>query len=215
MGLFSPDGKAWKTFSGIEDLVVLNVLFVVCCLPVVTAGASTAALYTVLFRMGKKREGYVARNFIKAFKDNFRQATILWLILFGIFCLFAVDLRICAMLSGTLAAGLRIVFLVFLFVMICLMSYAFPLTAYFSNSVWGTLKSAFWMSLGHLPFTISVLVFEALPPALCYWFPQLAWRLFIPVMVLIGFSAVGWACVQVFRVVFRQHEPERKDSEEA
>ena len=125
---------------------------------------------------------------------------------------FAVDLRICSMLSGSLAESLRIVFLVFLFVDICLISYAFPLTAYFSNSVWGTLKSAFWMSLGHLPFTISVLVFEAIPPVFCYWFPHLAWRLIIPVMVLIGFSGTGWACVQVFRFVFRQHEPERKDS---
>ena len=206
MGIFSPDGKAWKTFSRIEDMVVLNVLLVLCCLPVITAGASITAFYTVLFRMARKEEGYVAGNFRKAFRENFRQATILWLILVGAFCLFAVDLRICSLLPGSLASGLKILFLVFLFVVLCMMSYAFPLTAYFSNTVPGLLKTSFWMSMGHLPLTISVLVFEILPLAVCYWFPELTGRLVVPLMLLIGFSFLGMACAGIFRHIFKEHE---------
>ena len=66
--------------------MLLNILFLVCSLPIFTIGASFTAMYYVTLKLAENEEGYIARGFLKSFKQNFKQATIIWLILlfFGI-----------------------------------------------------------------------------------------------------------------------------------
>ena len=82
------DNVIVRALNKICDMCCLNVLWLVCCIPVFTIGASTTALYTVMLKMVKNEEGYIFRGFFKAFKENFKQSTIMWLILLvlGIVC---------------------------------------------------------------------------------------------------------------------------------
>lgn len=210
MALFDPDSRFMRITSWIEDLVVLNVLFVLCCLPLVTVGASASALYAVLFRLLRREYGRVHREFLRAFRENFRPATLIWLIFLALGVLFYMDLRIANVVEGALGFALRTVFWLFLMLYGCTLSYVFALQARFENSLRKTIWNAFWMAMGNLPFTISVLVFELLPMFVFYRWPSLEGRL-LPVMLLIGISVQALACALVFQHVFKRYIP--KDGE--
>ena len=75
------DNVVMRAIGKIGDLICLNVLWLICCIPVITIGASTTALYTVMLRLVRNEEGYIFRGFFKAFKLNFKQSTIIWIIL--------------------------------------------------------------------------------------------------------------------------------------
>ncbi|MGN1184899.1 MAG: DUF624 domain-containing protein, partial [Oliverpabstia sp.] len=73
--LFNPDNKFFTFMGKVADLMILNLLCIVCCLPIVTAGASITALYYVTLKIARNEETYIARGFFHSFKENFKQAT--------------------------------------------------------------------------------------------------------------------------------------------
>lgn len=208
------DSRFARITSRIEDIVVLNVFFVLCCLPVVTIGASLSAMYTVLLRMLRKEYGRVRREFFRAFRENFRQATLIWLIFLALGALFYMDLRISNVVEGGLGFALRTAFWIFIALYGCTLSFVFAVQARFANSVGRTIWNAFWMAMGNLPFTVSVLVFELLPvAAVCRW-PSLQLRL-LPVMLLFGFAVQGLGCALVFQHIFQRYMPKREEDGDA
>ena len=84
-GFFSLDSKFMQVMSRVADLIILNVIYLVTCLPVVTIGAAGTALDTGGLRPGTVREGSLVKGYFRAFRDEFRQATLIWLflLLFG------------------------------------------------------------------------------------------------------------------------------------
>mgnify|MGYP002554189598 CR=1 FL=1 len=79
--IFNYDNRFWRFMGKLWDALVLNILWVVCCIPLVTVGAATTAVYYVALKLARDEEGYVISSFFKSFKENFRQATALWLVL--------------------------------------------------------------------------------------------------------------------------------------
>ena len=75
--LFGSDSILFKVLEKIADFVILNLLWAICCIPVVTIGASTTALYYVMLKMVRNEESHVAKMFFKAFKQNLKQGSIL------------------------------------------------------------------------------------------------------------------------------------------
>lgn len=69
-GFFSIDGKGFRFLSTMSELVTLNLLWLLCCIPIVTIGASTAALYTITIKMVKNEDSYVIRGFFSSFKQK-------------------------------------------------------------------------------------------------------------------------------------------------
>ena len=87
--IFNPDNKIANFLTKIMYLAWLNFLWLLCSLPIVTIGASTTAVYYTAMRMARDDEGYIARDFFHSFKENFLQATGVWLIVlvfFGMIC---------------------------------------------------------------------------------------------------------------------------------
>ena len=76
--LFEIDGKLFHAMSKIADLVTLNLLWLICCLPVVTIGASTSALYCVTLKMAGNEDTYVCSSFFHSLKENMKQSLIIW-----------------------------------------------------------------------------------------------------------------------------------------
>ena len=79
--LFDPDSAFGRATETVLNLVILNVLWLVCSLPIITIGASGAALYSVLFKMVEDKDTRITRQFFAAFRGNARRATGIWLIL--------------------------------------------------------------------------------------------------------------------------------------
>ena len=66
--MFNIDGKFFGVLSRLADLVILNLLFLVCCIPVVTVGAAVTAMYSVTWKMAEEKEGYILKGFFKGGK---------------------------------------------------------------------------------------------------------------------------------------------------
>ena len=92
--MFGIDSKLYEFLSKIADLIIVNLLFIICSLPIVTIGASTTALYGVTKKMASNSEGYIFRSYFKLFKENFKQSTIMWIILLVLSLIPTADLYI-------------------------------------------------------------------------------------------------------------------------
>ncbi len=142
----------------------LNLLWILCSLPVFTIGASTTALYYVTLKMVQDEESNITAMFFRAFRENFRQATTLWLIMLGIGLLLAGDGYILYHLHHS-AAGIPAVMWTLMLALIIVaaiayvivLMYLFPLVASVRNTNWAMLKNSFFIGIHYL--FCSILVF--------------------------------------------------------
>lgn len=163
-GLFDMDSFLWRWLSRLADLMLLNLLFAVCCLPVFTVGAALSALYTVCMKMAVNEEGSVAKDFFQAFKSNFKQATLLWLIMAGIALIFAVNYLCLPFLPDAPEEVMKVLLNIVAGVYIAVWSFLFPIQCKFENSVKNTLKNALALALRHLiPCTLPVSALNIAP----------------------------------------------------
>ena len=163
MRLFSYDSKFSQIMLKLCYGCYLNLLWMVCSLPVFTAGAATAALYDVTLRLAREEEPPLTSRFFKAFREDFRQATILWLILLGVGALLGADGYILYRLSkGTTGVvpvvctlGLALIIAAAIAYVIVLL-YVFPLVDSVKNTNWAMLKNALLIGIHYLFCTILV-----------------------------------------------------------
>lgn len=207
------DNVIVRALNKICDMVCLNVLWLICCIPIVTIGASTTALYTIMLKMVRNEEGYIFRGFFKAFKDNFKQSTIIWIVLFllGIVCW--IDFRVAGMISGTAGFVMRSVFIFVGFILLSVINYIFPLTARYENSIKATSRNALILAVGRLPYTILMDAVVVGAVVLSLW--NSATLMFaVPLWFLIGGSLIAWINSYILRRVFAIFEDNDSSSEE-
>lgn len=167
MNLFSPDSKFMRAMGRLGDLMVLNLVFLASCVPLVTVGAACTALYAVCFRFDTKAEGRVLQGYFQAFRSNFRQATILWLILLLCGAAAVFDAWLFLRFPGALRFA-SLLFAVLLLLVLLTTSLVFPLLSQFQNSSRNTLKNALALSLGYLPRSVLITALFLFPFALLW-----------------------------------------------
>lgn len=158
--LLDPESPIMQFITKIAYSAYLNVLWFLCCLPIVTAGASTTALFYVTLKMAKNEEGNITKSFFRAFKENFRQGTIIWLILLGLGILLALD--------GYVFYHMRFenvfwtigtaIFLVALAAYAIILMYIFPLLSRFQNSIKAMFVNSIMLGMRFLLCTASMAV---------------------------------------------------------
>lgn len=186
--IFDPDSDIMALLTAFGDLIIANVLWILTSMPIVTLGASTAALYSVVHSpSGNHFSSSVVRNYFHAFRRNFRQGTLLFLILLLPTALAAVNAVI--LVQGMLDGSLILYFICALPMapLVFLWSYVFPLIAWYDNTVWGTLKNALLISLSNLPVSILIGLVNLAIPALYLWNPMLFLRGMV-IWALAGFG---------------------------
>ena len=204
MGIFNYDGPLMHFLNKLSDVVILNILFIVCCIPVFTIGASCTALYSVTLKMAKNEESYVTKTFFKAFKDNFKISTACWLILAVIGVLLMVDYRIAPQLFKGLSFVLQAVFAAFGIVLSIVFLYIFPYIARFENTVKNSFKNAILIGILNLPFTLLMLVITIGVPIISSFIGLQISGLF---WILLGFTLIAYVNSIFFRKVFYKYEP--------
>ena len=163
MRLFSYDSKFSQIMLKLCYGCYLNLLWMVCSLPVFTAGAATAALYDVSLRIAREEDPPLTTRFFRAFRENFRQATVLWLILLGVGALLGADAYIlyhlykstAGMVSVICTLGLALIIVAAIAYVIVLI-YVFPLVASVKNTSFAMLKNALLIGIHYLFCTILV-----------------------------------------------------------
>ena len=199
------DNPIMRGMGRLADFIILNLLWVVCSIPIITIGASTTALYTVMLKLVKNEEGYIAKGFLKAFKENFKQSTIMWIIFLLISIVFVVDFASIKLMSDKIGGILQILFLFMGALLAAWMVYAFALQARFVNTVKNTLKNAMILVFAKLPFTVLIVLLTVGPVLVTFLTVR---TLVIGVMVwfFAVVSLVAWLNSYLLRFVFKKLE---------
>jgi uncharacterized membrane protein YesL len=213
--IFSLDSPFVQFMNRVADIMWLNILFVLCCIPVITIGASVTAMYYVTLKMVRNEESYITKSFFKSFKLNFRQATVIWLILAAAGGLLAFDYAIMTGRMGvniensTLASVMQVLLIAVSIFYIFTATFVFPVLSKFYNSVKNTIKNAFIMSIRHFPVTLACIAVGIVVVLLI---------IYVPIMIMLSifllFSLAAYANSFLFVRVFDKYIPAKEGGEE-
>lgn len=202
---FASDGFLQTVFAKVRDLAILNICFLISCIPVVTVGAALTALYSVTLRMVREEEGNVFSDYKTAFRENFRQGTGIWLLLVGLAALFILDFWALNQLSGTLAFVLKILLGVLMLVVLAAGEYVFAYAARFSDPLGRVLKNSLMICGANLLPTASMLCMRFLAIFVSLYSLEFFLRA-IYIWLVLGFAALNYLQSFVLRRVFAKYE---------
>lgn len=199
--MFKLDSPLMNFLNKVADIMILNVVFMIFCIPVVTIGASFCGAYYMGFKMVKNEETYIIKGFWKAFKENFKQATAIWMIVLVILCVLTADYRIMAYSGIQFAQWMRIAMVTVTVVLLMGLVFIFPLQARFVNPIKNTVKNAFLMALSHLPSAFLLIAVYAVPVIIFYFVPQT-----FPVLLVLSFGLVIYIKSILLVRIFKKYE---------
>lgn len=204
---FDLDSPIMNFFSKMADLIGLNILAFICCLPIVTVGASMTALHYVCLKIVRDEEGYIVKSFFKSFKQNFKQATIIWLIWLAVMLIFVGDLLI-FMYSGIEFPGwLKVVFLAVVLLSIFATMHVFPILSRFENTVAHTYKNSLLMGVLAFPKTLLMMVMWVVPALVAVFIPPLT-----PIALCLGISGPAFISALLYNGTFKRFEPQEEEA---
>ena len=200
--LFDMENPVMRALSTTADLIMLNLLTILCCLPVVTIGAALTALNTAAIKIVRGEETAPVKDYFRAFRVNFKNGTVLGLIFLLVFAVLIVDY----LAAGNAAPILRPVIAAIALLVLMLGQYAFAMLARYENTLRGTLKNALLLSVGYFPRTLAMAVF-----AVILWLLAIQFlRYGAPILFLFGFSLPCYVTVLLLRKVFDNLEKTRE-----
>ncbi len=195
-GILNYDGPIFGPLSKTADIVVLNFLMLLGSLPVVTIGASVTAAHFAALRI-VRGEGHVVRDFWDSFRQNFKQATAVWLILAAAMGLFAAGVTVFGRSSG----AITVICLIGLILTLAVDLWVFPVLSKFVNSVGNTIRNGALLAVQQLLRTVAM--------AVCWLLPVIAvaisWYT-IPVVLLCGLSLPVVLSAALYNKVFANME---------
>lgn len=208
---FNPDSPLMRFLTKLADLMILNLLFLLSCIPVVTIGAAWTALYYVTLKMVRDEEDSIVRGFFRAFRRNWKQATILWLMVLGLGAVMVLDIRFLnAMGDSATAAVLKTAVEILGVLGLMVLQYLFPGLARFEASTGDTLKNACLLAVGNLPKTL-LLSGAAVGAVYLSCWSNLTISVAIVVWVLMGFALMAYGNSGVLVNIFDNCLPGNKN----
>lgn len=216
---FDMDNKFFRFMSRVADLCILNIICVICCIPIITAGASITAMYYVTLKMVRNEEAYIVRSFFRSFRQNFKQATVINLIMLLIGAVLYVDLNVAKAMQGGSGQIFYVIFMAFVLIYFILFLYVYPVLARFYNTIKNTIRNALFMAIRHLPYTV-VMVLIAVCPLLLLLVKsyQIQSTLFV-LFLLMGFALIAYCnsffLVKIFDIYMPKEETEQESAGES
>lgn len=201
------DSPFIRVLNRLADLIYLNLLMTICCIPIITIGASMTALHYVLLKMVKNEEGYITKSFFKSFKQNFKQATLIWLTLLLAICILAGDFLIFRYSQINFPGWLQIVLLAVAILVLFATIHLFPLLARYENSIVNTYRNSLFMGILNLPKTVVMMLCWLLPIAIIIFIPQIT-----PIALVLGISGPAFLNALLYKTSFQRFEPENEET---
>ena len=203
---FNIESPFMQLLSRVGDMIILNVLFLLCCVPVVTVGASAAALHKAAQDIVHDTDNGTVKTFFRAFRDNFRQATVLWLMMVVFAAAMVCNyLLISGFVAGTLATVLKAVLVAAGVLVLVMAAYMFPLMVRYTNTIRELATNALILAVVKLPRTVALLVLSALPLLVMI----LSLETFLKTLIFwlaIGFGFTAYMSATLLKPVFAELE---------
>lgn len=153
--IFNVDNVVFRAIDTMGKIFILNLYWLVCSLPIFTIGASTTALIYASMKL-HDREGYVTSNFFSSFKENFKQATGIWLCCLAAGAVLAFDFLMGNQVGGTFGLCLQAAALMLGIPYFLMLLYVFGVQSRFVNTVKNTIRYSFFLSLRNMKYTVQM-----------------------------------------------------------
>ena len=205
MRLFSYDGVLAQAARAIWRLLVLNFCFAVCCLPVVTVGASITALYSVFLNQSTESGSFF--RFFRAFRENFRQTTCHWLVCLAFFAVLGADVYLLLTYRFPGAAAVKILTAILAGMALSVQAFLFPLAAHYENSTRRTWRNALVLGLSMLPYGV-VMSAISLLPLIVFWIDLDLTVLVLAVWLPLGGALAAQVNSWMLKRIFAKLQPQ-------
>ena len=196
--LFKPEAPIWKFMELFVELVKLNIIFLLTSLPIVTIGASITAMNSVCFKLREKRVGYIVDDYFNAFRGNFKNSIITWIV----FLCYLVTL-VMAINSRALNQGTIIMLGIASSMVLTVVIYALAMFARFDNGLLDTIVKASLIGVVGIPYII-VIMLMMIALTMATFTTYLTMFIALPMWILFGFSTVGYISAVFYLRVFRR-----------
>lgn len=203
MSIFNLDSPVMRFLGRVADLMILNIIALLCCIPIVTAGASFTALNYMALKIVRNEDCYIVKGYFKSFKQNFRQATILWMIMLAFVLIIYGDYKIITTSGMEFPKALKVIIIAFSIVVAMIGVYIFPVLSRYDNTIKNTIKNSFIMAIIGLPKTVVMVVIWCLPLAALL----VSFRAF-PFVFMFGLSLPTLLCAYLYNGIFKRFEPD-------
>ena len=209
MKIFDLESPFMQTMGKVADLMWLNILTLVCCMPIITVGASMTALHYSALKIARGEECYITKDYFKSFKENFKQGTIIWLIQLAIVLLLVGDFYIIEKADVELGSKMQILLMVVAIMVLFTSMFIYPVLAKFENTILQTIKNSFLIGVLQFPKTILMMVLAVAPFVLFIFFEQLT-----PIVFCFCFSAPAWVAAKLYSKFFKKLEDQMAEGTE-
>ena len=202
MNIFNNDGWFARIFGTIGDIIVVNILFIICSIPIFTMGASMSAMYYTLLKKQRTGEtGGIIKLFFRGFKDNFKKSTIAWLLFLLIAFVFSLDFNLFGK-GGPQENKLMYYTSVIFFILICFIAiYLFPVISAFENTLKNLILQSIYMAAKNFIFTIIIMILYTLPAYFLLASPQV-FMVGIFILIVCGFGLIAYLSSFMFIKAF-------------
>ncbi|SCP96388.1 YesL family protein [Anaerobium acetethylicum] len=197
--LFSMDNKFFTFMNKVADLIILNILWLICCIPIVTAGASTTALFYSTIKLVRGEESYVSKDFFKSFRENLKQGILIWLIMLLAGLIIGADFYILYVSDISYKIYILPVFLFIALIYYIILLYIFPLLSKFENTTKNMFKNALLIGIRNLPLTILLGIFTGIIAVTAYIFVAL-----IPLWLFLGVALAAYLASFIYSKIFEK-----------
>lgn len=200
--IFKMDGPFFRFMNKVGNMILVTLLWIAGCLPVITIGTSTTALYYTSVKVNRKGCGYVAQEFWRSYKLNLKKGIALTAGLLAVTAILVFNRIYVHGMTDAMGASLVVIYNFMLAAVLSLMMYLFPVLSRFTLGIKGLLKLSIYMTVRHLPTTILLDIIFALTCCLIWLIPPLA--LILPGVVCYGES-------YLIERVLRKHMPKPEE----
>jgi len=207
---FNSENKAMRFLNNIANLILLNIVFLITCIPIVTIGASLSALYRVILMMYEGDEILVFKDYFHAFGKAFKRATLLWLVILILLAFFSYELYLLYWVLDQSIVMLQIPVWIMIFGLLMLIIYAFPMLSYFDLSMKTIIKNSLIIGLACFPTTILILVFQALL-VLVATLNQIALVVVGSLCLFFGLALDAYVCGYFIKRIFFKEDEKTKE----
>ena len=200
-----------RIFGFLGQLIALNLLWIVCSLPVVTAGASTTALFYCTLKLRKNGDVRVFHDFFKSFRENFKQSTCIWILTVVIAGFLYMEKETLVTMPGSMSPFFQFMIRAAAIPVTAVALYVFPTVAAFENKTMTLITNAFYFAVKHIGYALAVSVITILPMVMTLVDARL-FPVYLLIWLMVGFSltayADSWFFWKLFRPYFREEEEE-------
>ncbi len=212
--LFAFDGPLFRALSTLADVVIVNFLWLISSLPIITIGPASEAAYYVLAKMKKGEDAHIIKLYFKEFKNNFKNSFFAGLILIGAGFIVAADCYIMRIFSegkgDSCAFFMKALGMAFVISYAIVFAYLIPLLATFDSPLKKQLLNSMLFGLRRFYVALTMTFITALPVFVFYFNQQLFIKSFV-LWLMLGFAGPAYINVIIFRLSIRQYLPKDKE----